>query len=240
MSQYTRNFNWLFFSPLPSALCPCSNTYAAYLFFSGEHPFSSILIHMEFILIYVALPLSLLSLFPFIALHLILCSVHVHLKSLLCPHNFFLSSVPHFVFNPVSVSCHSGESQILGLRCLWLNLFFYSAFLPHLPQSSGCSIIFLVFVLCSLALLVSSNTYECQLQHLTMLDGLYQIPSMYTHFEGLPPGNHPLSAGSASYGYFESSSLSRQSPNQSIRSSPLIVTLSSVIPGRCHVKSPAL
>jgi hypothetical protein len=48
------------------------------------------------------------------------CSVFVSLTEIsLVPHNFifaFSLSVLLLVFNPVSVSCHSGESQILGLR----------------------------------------------------------------------------------------------------------------------------
>ena len=72
-----------------------------------------------------------------------------------------------------------------------------------------------------------------------MIDDLYQIPSMRTHSEELPQGNHPLPTGSASRGRFQSSLPSRQSPNQSVRSSPLSVAPSSITPGRRRVKSPA-
>ena len=117
--------------------------------------------------------------------------------------------------------------------------FIFLAFLPQLLLSSCGSIVFFFVFLFSLAFSVSSNTYECRLQHLTVRDDLYQIPSMHTHFKRLPAGNHPLPAGSASCSRFESSLPSHQSPNQSIGSLPLTVTLSSITPERRHVKSPA-
>jgi hypothetical protein len=69
----------------------------------------------------------------------------------------------------------------------------------------------------------------------SLLDLYQNIRSMHTPSEGLPLGNHPLPAGSAPRGHFQSSPPSRRSPSQPIRSSPLS---SSATPGRRRAKSP--
>jgi len=116
MSRYTRDFNN--FSRL-SRLCPCSNAYASYLFSSSECPFSSIPIQVKAHFDICSSPFDSVAT-AFRAIDFAPCSVIASLTdTTLAPHYFifaFALSVLLLVLNPVSVSCHSGESQILGLR----------------------------------------------------------------------------------------------------------------------------